>query len=65
MANVSLKTRIKLKYDTLTNWDTNNPVLLKGEIALVDPGITANDGSATIMIKVGDGTKKFSELGYI
>ena len=65
MADISLKTRIKLKYDTLTNWSTNNPVLLKGEVALVDPGITASDGSATIMIKVGDGTKKFTELGYV
>lgn len=60
----TLKTRIKLKYDTLTNWTTNDPVLLAGEVAIVDPGETGKDGLATVLLKVGDGTKKFSELGY-
>ena len=60
----TLKTRIKLKYDTLTNWTTNDPVLLAGEMAIVDPGEVGKDGLATVLLKVGDGTKKFSELDY-
>lgn len=60
----TLKTRIKLKYDTLTNWTTNDPVLLAGEVAIVDPGEVGKDGLATVLLKVGDGTKKFSELDY-
>ena len=63
--NTTLQTRIKLKYDTLTNWIANDPVLLKGELAIVDPGITAADGSATVLIKVGDGTSKFSACPYL
>ena len=31
----TLNTRIKLKYDTLANWSTANPVLLAGEVAVV------------------------------
>lgn len=61
----NLKTRIKLKYDTLANWVANDPVLLQGEIALVDPGVTAADGSATVLIKVGRSGKKFSECPYL
>ena len=37
MANV-INTRIQLKYDTLANWQTNNPTLLAGEIACVSIG---------------------------
>ena len=31
---LKLNTRISLKYDLYTNWETNNPVLNKGEVAL-------------------------------
>ena len=34
MANNVINTRIQLKVDTLTNWQTNNPVLLNWEIAI-------------------------------
>lgn len=64
MADTTLKTRVKLKYDSLANWTTADPVLLKGEVALVDPGTAAKDGSTTVLIKVGNGTSKFSELDY-
>ena len=60
----TLKTRIKLKYDTLANWTQHDPVLLAGEIAIVDPGTTI-DGHNTILLKSGNGTSKFSELDYI
>ena len=66
----TLKTRLKLKYDTLTNWTQNDPVLLEGEIAIVDPGVTAADGSATVLIKVGrkdanGNNQKFSACPYL
>lgn len=66
----TLKTRLKLKYDTLTNWTKNDPVLLEGEIAIVDPGVAAADGSATVLIKVGrkdanGNNQKFSACPYL
>lgn len=67
MAEKTLNTRIKLKYDTLANWTKNDPVLLKGEIALVEvPNATDPIHNApSIVYKVGaDGVKKFSELSY-
>lgn len=58
MATKTLKTRIQLKYDTYTNWNTNNPILLKGEWAATVIPTTAQDGSSStpvVMLKVGDG----------
>lgn len=66
MADKTLKTRIKLRYDTLANWTNADPVLLAGEIAVVQiatKNIT-NQQMPPIMFKVGDGEKKFSELGW-
>ena len=65
----TLNTRIKLKYDTLTNWSTANPVLLAGEVAVVAiPTSEANTvGQVTkpaIVFKVGDGTTTFANLPY-
>lgn len=53
-----LKTRIKQRRDTVANWTNNNPVLLKGEIAIVE------DTDGAIRFKVGDGSKTFSALAY-
>lgn len=64
-------TRLQLKHDTLEQWLANDPVLLEGEIAIVDiPAETdAITGKVTqkpaVVFKVGDGTKKFSELEWI
>ena len=35
MATTTLNTRLRLKYDTLANWQKNNPVILAGEAAVV------------------------------
>lgn len=67
-----LNTRIRLKYDLLENWLTNDPVLLEGEIALatIAADKTYADESVfntkmpNVVMKVGDGTSKFSELNY-
>lgn len=69
MANVELKTRIKLRYDTFTNWSTNNPTLLKGEIAVTSvPAAPTKDVNSVeapqILFKVGDGTSKYNELKW-
>lgn len=66
MAEKILKTRIQLRYDTLANWTTNDPVLKAGEIAVVQIATKniANQQMPPIMFKVGDGEKKFSELGW-
>lgn len=51
-------TRIKLKRDTEANWTSKNPVLLDGEMVIVK---TTDEKTRK---KIGDGTKKFSELPY-
>ena len=69
----TLQTRIALKHDTWANWadDTKegqgaNLVLLKGEIGLCEiPAGNANATNApTVLFKVGNGEKKFSELNW-
>ena len=59
-------TRIQLKYDTLTNFTTNNPVLLAGEVALVNIPADSSTGmnEPALMMKVGDGTKNFNSLPW-
>lgn len=66
MAEKILKTRIQLRYDTLTNWTTNNPVLKAGEIAIatIPTAAPANKQLPPVMFKVGDGTSKFTELDW-
>ena len=67
MANKVLNTRFQLKYDTLTNWLSANPILLAGEVAIATIK-TESDSRLTppaVGIKVGDGTSHFSELNWI
>ena len=58
MLNIDLNARIKHKRDSVINWSTNNPVLLKGECIIVD----MDDGS--VRIKIGDGINNFISLPY-
>ena len=55
MATKTINTRIVLKTDTEALWTSNNPVLLKGEIGIA---------SDLNKFKIGDGSKKWSELKY-
>lgn len=55
MANKQLNVRIKNKRDTEANWKAKDPVLLNGELAI---------SSDKNKFKIGDGTKKWSELSY-
>ena len=55
----TIKCHVTMKYDTYKNWTEYNPLLLKGEIAIVE---IAND---IIKLKVGDGERRFSDLPFI
>ena len=63
----TLNTRIQLKYDTYTNWSTNNPVLMAGELAIAeipaDTGTVPNEPA--YLLKVGNGTDHFNDLDWI
>lgn len=71
MANINtINTRILLKYDTYTNWTTNNPVLKAGEMAIatIASGNTQEVNSVTapqVLIKVGDGTSNYNALPFV
>ena len=70
MASKTLKTRIKLKYDTLTNWqgDGAEVVLLKGEVAVCEVPTGGSLEQVTppaILFKVGDGVKTFAQLPWV
>lgn len=68
MAEKKLNTRILLKYDTYTNWTTNNPVLRQGELAVVaiDAADVANKKLPPVMFKVGAGESgtNFNDLDW-
>lgn len=77
----NLNTRIALKYDSYENWQTHNPILLKGEIAIAELPVSGNkDGvgvpnaagstpaiqnAPNILIKVGDGTNHYNDLKFV
>lgn len=71
----NLNTRIALKYDSYANWQSNNPILLKGEIAIATlPENSNSDASGSnpaiqntpnLLIKVGDGTNHYNDLKFV
>lgn len=67
MANTTFNARLKLKYDTYSNWTTNNPILLAGEaaVAVVPAATGAVAQEPAVLIKIGDGSKHFNELAFI
>ena len=58
MAAKEFDARVKFKRDTSANWTANNPVLLNGEMIIVD---TASGEKRT---KTGDGTKTYTQLPF-
>ena len=58
MALYEINGRMKQKRDTAANWEAKNPVILNGEIVLVD----TNAGE--LRTKIGDGVKKYSQLPF-
>ena len=67
MTTKEFKARLVNKIDTYANWTNNNPVLLKGEIAIVDVPASTDvvQQEPAVLMKIGDGEKKFSELPWI
>lgn len=55
---MQIKSRIKQRYDALSNWTRDNIVLLNGEIAIVDCGNQKR-------FKVGNGISAFTQLPFI
>lgn len=72
MAEKILNTRIQLKYDTLANWNSSTITLKKGEVAIAEVSTWQIDETTlqkvavpTCLMKVGDGTKTFSQLKWV
>ena len=51
----TIKTRIKLRKDTSIEWEAENPILLDGEIIVVD----------TNKIKIGNGSSSYNSLPFV
>ena len=58
MTQKVINTRHQLSRDTSANWTASDPVLLDGEIIIVDTD------AGDVRYKVGDGTKKYSQLPF-
>lgn len=58
MAQKTINTRHQLSRDASANWTASDPVLLDGEIIIVDTD------AGDVRYKVGDGTKKYSQLPF-
>ena len=58
MADKQFNVRIRWKRDTSANWTSNNPVLLNGEIIIVDTD------SGEMRFKIGDGVKTYTQLPF-
>lgn len=58
MATKNINARFRVKKDTAANWEQHNPVLLEGEQIFV---VTA---AGETRVKVGDGTKTYTQLPF-
>ena len=73
--NNTITTRIRLRYDTVQHWEERNPVLLKGELAIVEfpsseridslSDTTPSHTPPAIGIKVGDGETEYNNLPWL
>lgn len=59
--------RFQLKYDTLTNWTTKNPTLLKGEVAITSVPSASGDvkQAPAMLMKIGDGETAYNDLRFM
>ena len=56
--STTLNTRVQSKRDTSANWTQNNPVLLDGEVIVVDTN------SGDVRFKIGDGSSTYTQLPF-
>lgn len=67
-ASKNLNVRIQNKFDTYANWVANDPILLKGELALTMIPASSNSGlqEPTLVAKIGTtGDKKWSQENWL
>ena len=71
MAEKTLNTRILLRYDSYENWLSADPVLKTGELAIAylnqehATAPTSFQNIPNVVLKVGNGTSKYSELKFV
>lgn len=58
MATIVFNTRTQHSRDTSANWTQHDPILLDGEIIIVDTA------EGEVRYKVGDGIKRYSQLPF-
>ena len=56
--------KIQLRRDNATNWTTNNPILLEGEIG-VEYNTTQLESTSILRMKIGNGVNAWNNLPYI
>lgn len=63
---VYAKMRLKFRSDTLKQWNSEDPILLSGEMGIVTGFGSVGDGleDKTQKIKIGDGIHKWTELEW-
>lgn len=64
MAEKSLNAILKMRYDSYTNWMSANPILKKGETAVVLVESESADVQPIVLSKIGNGTDTFSALPW-
>ena len=57
----TLNTKILLRNDTYSNWQTDNPTLAKGEIGVA---IITQNGVTIKNFKIGDGVTPWNDLSW-
>ena len=58
MSKIYLNGQIAYREDVLSNWEAKNPVLERGEPAIIRDGINGR------WLKIGDGVTAFNDLPY-
>lgn len=59
--------RLQLKYDSISNWTKNNPVLMAGEVAVTSVPAAEGDvkQAPSVLMKVGDGVTAYNDLKFV
>lgn len=64
MSEKRFRTRLLTRYDSMENWQAENPVLLEGEMGI--SLLAGQDGAKdSLLIKVGNGTDNYNDLPFV
>ena len=61
--NKKINTQLLIKSGNLESWNNKNPLLSAREIGLVE--VPLQDGTSTILMKIGNGTNHFQDLPFL